>query len=282
MKFIITGSGGCVSTPRPLCQCKVCSEAREKGYPYTRCGCSLYLEDIGLLVDTPEDIVHALNHIPLNKLDYLVYSHMDPDHTLGMRVIEQLRLDWLAWSVHKKCEDPILLLTLPNVLSDLNQIQTKYGPLLDYYESLGLIKRKAISDSIILGSIKLTFIPVSAEGTVAIFIFEENGKKLIYAPCDVKPFPENPLFEGADYLIIGNTIMGTVLKGGFVLTSDNSLCESLFSIDEVLQLKEKYHIEHLIFTHLEEDWGKSYDDYLSLEKQYENVRFAYDGMTISL
>ena len=49
MKFIITGSGGCVSIPRPLCTCKICNEARDKGYPYVRCGCSLFLDDIKLL-----------------------------------------------------------------------------------------------------------------------------------------------------------------------------------------------------------------------------------------
>ena len=42
MKFIITGSGGCVSIPRPLCTCNICNEAREKSYPYARCGCSLF------------------------------------------------------------------------------------------------------------------------------------------------------------------------------------------------------------------------------------------------
>ena len=33
-------------------------------------------------------------------------------------------------------------------------------------------------------------------------------------------------------------------------------------------------------THLEEDWGKSFDDYKQLEEVYPNVRFAYDGMEI--
>jgi len=62
MRFTIIGSGGCVCTPKPLCQCKVCVQARKKGYPYARCGCSLFLEDISLLVDTPEDIAIALNN----------------------------------------------------------------------------------------------------------------------------------------------------------------------------------------------------------------------------
>jgi len=31
MKFTIIGSGGCVALPKPLCKCKICKEAREKG-----------------------------------------------------------------------------------------------------------------------------------------------------------------------------------------------------------------------------------------------------------
>lgn len=282
MKFIITGSGGCVSTPRPLCKCPVCIEAREKGAPYARYGCSLYLEDVGLLIDTPEDITHALNHSNINKIDYLLYSHLDPDHTLGMRVIEQLRLDWLNWSKNIKCNEPIKLLALPNVLSDLNAISTRYGPILDYYESLNLINRLTITEPIVINKIKITLVPVTSAGNVTIFVFEQSDKKLIYAPCDVKPFPEHSLFNNADYLVIGNTIMGTVLKNNFVLEPDNPFCTSLFSIEEVIALKEHYHIKNLVFTHIEEDWGKSYDDYLMLENQYENVRFAYDGMVITL
>ena len=55
MNAIILGSGGCVSTPRPCCSCPICTEARQKGFPYARTGCSLYIEDANLLIDTPED-----------------------------------------------------------------------------------------------------------------------------------------------------------------------------------------------------------------------------------
>lgn len=53
-------------------------------------------------------------------------------------------------------------------------------------------------------------------------------------------------------------------------------------MSEIEELKTKYNIKRVIITHLEEDWGKSYDDYLKLEKQYNNTTFAYDGMTFEL
>ncbi len=36
--------------------CRVCIEAQQKGFPYARTGCSLFVEDVNLLIDTPEDL----------------------------------------------------------------------------------------------------------------------------------------------------------------------------------------------------------------------------------
>lgn len=33
-------------------------------------------------------------------------------------------------------------------------------------------------------------------------------------------------------------------------------------------------------THLEEDWGKPYDDYRELERELHFIHFAYDGLKI--
>ena len=98
MNIVILGSGGCVCTPRACCNCRVCVEARQKGFPYARTGCSLFIEDANILIDTPEDINDALNHADIQKVEHIFYSHCDPDHTMGMRVIEQLKMDWLAVS----------------------------------------------------------------------------------------------------------------------------------------------------------------------------------------
>lgn len=280
MKFIVLGSGGCVSLPKPLCQCAVCKEARQKGKPYSRFGCSLFLSELNVLVDTPEDISHALNAANISEINGVLYSHMDPDHTLGMRIFEHLRLDWLKLSEGIHCDDPIPVYALPEVLKDLNSIQTKLGSFMAYYEAVrNLIIQVPVVETLKLQDINIHFIPV---GQATVFVFEQKGKKLIYAPCDVKPFPDHEVFNHADYLLIGNTIPCEKLKNDYVLKPGNFLSDELFSMNEILALKEKYHIQKVIMTHLEEDWGKSYDDYLEMEKQYENITFAYDGMIIEL
>lgn len=281
MKIKIIGSGGCVSTPRPCCNCRVCKEAREKGFPYARTGCSIYIEESKLLIDTPEDINYALNNVNVSEVESVLYSHADPDHTMGMRVLEQLRMDWLGCSVGKKNDNPIEVASLPTVIEELRGQKTFRGSALDYYKWRGLVSVNA-SYFVEKGDIRIDLIPVDEKEEVAIFVITQGDKKAIYAPCDVKPFPENELFKDADALIIGNTIVGDVLKGGFVFEQDNPLRDELFVMEEIVAIKKKFHIKNVIITHLEEDWGKSYDDYKELEKEYDGIWFAYDGMEVEL
>jgi phosphoribosyl 1,2-cyclic phosphate phosphodiesterase len=62
------------------------------------------------------------------------------------------------------------------------------------------------------------------------------------------------------------------------------LRRELFSMEEALKLAKNLEAKKTIFTHIEEEWGKSYDDYKVIEGLYgrENIAFAYDGMKINL
>ncbi len=282
MKFKIIGSGGCVCTPKPLCQCSICKEAREKGYPYARCGCSLYLEDIGLLIDTPEDISVALNNADIKTVNTIVYSHCDPDHTLGMRVIEQLRLEWLDYYENINTQNPLKIIAHPDVMKDINAIKSKYGSFMDYYQKMKLIEEQEVESYFEQNGVKVSFVQVPAEKAVTVFVIESNNKKLIYAPCDCVPFPDEPILYDADVLILGNTFIGDRLKGGRTVTKDHPLRKELHSFDDARQIFKKINAKHMIITHIEEDWGKSYDDYLDMEKDYSNISFAYDGLPIEL
>lgn len=280
MELTIIGSGGCVSLPKPLCNCNVCIEARIKGIPYSRYGCSLYIEDIKVLIDTPEDIVHSINNSNISAINGVIYSHLDPDHTLGFRIFEQLKLNWFDISEGKECDNPLRVLGMSHVIDDIYEIKSKHGPFFDYYENVrNLIKTEKINREVIIENITITFVKI---GYSTIFVFEEKNKKIIYAPCDVKPFPNEDIFNNADVLIIGDTIIGEVLKNGYILSQDNPLRNELFVMKEIVEIKAKYNIKSVIITHIEEDWGKSYDDYLELEKEYNGIRFAYDGMKIKI
>ena len=187
MKIKILGSGGSIALPKPLCFCNVCNEAREKGIPYKRNGCSIYIEDINSLFDTPEDIIHSLNENRIRTIDNIFYSHLDPDHTMGIRVIELLRKNWLDVSPPLNKLNPLNVFGLHNVISDLYKIRNGYGSVLKYYlECKEIINVKSINH-IQINEFDIYLLPVKGDITSTVFVITYNKIKVIYAPGDINP-----------------------------------------------------------------------------------------------
>lgn len=80
-----------------------------------------------------------MNNASVDEVKSILYSHTDPDHTMGIRVIEQLRMDWLANSVGERNHDLIEIAALPKIIEELREQKTSKGSMLDYYEYCGLI-----------------------------------------------------------------------------------------------------------------------------------------------
>lgn len=280
MTFKILGSGGCVATPKPLCQCHVCTTARQKGFPYARCGASLYLQEAALVVDTPEDITQAINNANILKVDHIMYSHWDPDHTLGMRVLEQLRLEWLDHYAGEPKAPPIHVYANPLTMKDLMAIQNKFGSFLGFYEHMGLAKTQVVEESIHIAGIKITLVPVPANPAVSVFVFEQDGKKLIYAPCDCSPLDtDQPLFHHADVLIVGETLVTDIGKGGRKTAPPN---QDFHTLGDISAMKWEMNIGRIIITHIEELYGKTHDQLMEMQQYFDGIAFAHDGMEISL
>ena len=176
MKFIMLGSGGYIRIPRACCNCKVCKEAREKGYPYKRLGQSLYLEDENILFDTPEDINEELNHLKIQKVDNIIYSHWHPDHTLGYRIIETLR--------EGKELNPINVY-MPGYDLDISLRGNKVLPFL---ESKEYCKLNILKDNVNIGKINIKRIPLT-NGFASGFIISDGVKQIFYCPCHAISIP---------------------------------------------------------------------------------------------
>jgi len=285
MKLIILGSGGATTIPRPGCQCRVCVEARVKGIPYTRSSASMYISDINLLFDTPEEIAFQLNREGINDIDYIFYSHWHPDHTLGLRIVEKMYKFWLGRFVRgDKPTKKVKVCALTKVMDDLRK---KYGSFLDFYKKIDLIETIDLENRLPfqIRDYKITPFEVNGGYVVStVFLIECKKKKVIYAPCDVKPFPENSQLRKPDLLILGEVFPEGPLKEGITIPKDNPLRKELFSMEEVLELVKSLGAKKTVFTHIEEEWDRSYDDYKTIEKEYgkNNIHFAYDGMKITV
>jgi phosphoribosyl 1,2-cyclic phosphate phosphodiesterase len=282
MKWTILGSGGCAVIPKPLCQCPVCQEAREKGIPYARGGPSAFLHDINLLIDTPAEISRQLNRSAIDSVDYLAFTHLDPDHVEGFRVVEQIALDFRTWRAYPEKQ---IRLLLPEPLNEnIGKLSSQYGPFIDFYQARGFVKLEPFRDQVRIGDVQITVVPVERSfQPVFIYIFEKSGVKVVYAPCDLKPFPEHrDQVHNPDLLIIQPGIFEEGLKHGFKYPAEHITRKNLYTFAQTMSLAERLKAKEVLFTHLEEYWHRSYDDYRALEANNPGIRFAHDGMQVTV
>ena len=267
--------------PKPLCRCRVCRQARQKGIPYSRAGPSAFLHDINLLIDTPAEIVDMLNRSTVRRVDYLILTHLDPDHVEGLRVVEQVALDFRSWRAYP--EKQICLLLPEQLRQPVRQVRSHYGPVIDFYIERGFVQTRFFHNDIRIDDVSITAIPVDRGSHLAfVYVFEGSGRKAVYAPCDIKPFPEHRKeVQQPDLLIIQPGIFEGGLKHGFKYAADHVSRTTLYTFEETLRLASRLQARKVVFTHLEEYWNRSYDDYRAIESGNRIIRFAYDGMRLT-
>ena len=229
MKLKIVGSGGMSIIPSSFCKCKICQEARQKGGRYERLGPSLYIDDIKMLIDTPEEIAVACNRQNITEVKHLSISHSDPDHVKGMRIVEKIGYDFI-----QEKSMPIGFYALPEVIEDINRMN---GDCLKYYgDILQCISVRGTSH-IKIDNIDL--INNNPDRNITFYVIRERSKKVIYACCNPKPFTHNELYFDAEVMII------SLVSDDGILGDGTTLKEAPFK-DEI--------------------WGKSYGYYNELEK----------------
>ncbi|MGI6664711.1 MAG: MBL fold metallo-hydrolase [Christensenellaceae bacterium] len=271
MKLKIVGSGGMSIIPSSFCKCSICEEAREKVGRYERLGPSLYIDDIKMLIDTPEDIAVACNRQGISEVKHLSISHRDPDHVKGIRIVEKIGYDFI-----QEKSTPIGFYVLPEVIDDINLMNLDC---LKYYgDVLRCIHVNAVSN-IKIDEFEIDLINNNQDRNITFYVIKENNKKVIYACCNPKPFAHDDRYFDADVLIISLVSDDGILNDGTKL-ADTPLKDEIFTLDEIIALKNKYRIKRVIVTHIDEIWGKSYGYYSEIEKELDNISFAYDGMEI--
>lgn len=262
MKISILGSGGSIPIPRPCCNCSICQQAQKLGGRYMRRGQSLYLPEIHTLFDAPESISISLTEQSISCPTHLFLSHFHPDHTLGLRVIEQimeLRPDTL----------PPIAVHLPR--GGIRLGINSFSSLLDYYAeeqfcTLDELPFLQIADFCI------TRIPLS-NGFADGFLIEQTGCRVFYCPCHVNAIPFNlPQLHDCHCMILGMGNLRASYPG-----------ETSF-LQHTLPLIEHYQPKQAVITHIEEFEQLSYDDYCALEQTYADCTlcFAYDGMQLNI
>lgn len=280
MKIEFLGTGGAVTTPQPLCGCRVCVEAREKGVPYSRSGPSVFVHGPDVLMDTPEEIKAQLNRSEVGQVPACLYSHWHPDHTKGLRVWE-MNLDWRNWPPENKRTD----VYLPE------QVGRDFRERLGLWEELAFLEERGVvrvfelpdGEGVTLNGTRIRPFRV-AEDYVYAFVFEEDGKRVLIAPDELNGWHPPEWVRGVDLAVLP---MGVVEFDPFTgerrIPEEHPVLESEATFDETLEIVRELDAGQVILAHVEEMDGLGHDDLQRLQRRLQadglNVSFAYDTMT---
>lgn len=279
MKLIITGSGGFRRTPRPGCHCGVCQEAREQGTQ--RLGSSLFIEDENILFDTPEEIAAELENAGIEKINHLFFTHWHPDHTLGARILETMNTKWseqMEWRMVAKHKTQV---HMPEIV--YNEIMQRFGAFFDFWGHIGIAEVHQVEEKAQCGNILIEPVVLkSLHRTVThstVYIISSEGKKVVYAPCDITPFPEDDRFHNCDTMILQIGWYGPSMAQR---AKNGPHCE--ISMDEIIEIARTYKPARIILTHIGDEFELLIADLKALEEKFKkfNIQFAYDGMKIDL
>ncbi len=284
MKLEFLGTGGATVIPRPLCNCRVCIEAREKGVPYSRTGPGVFVHGPDLLIDTSEDIGFQLNRSQVKSIKGVIYSHWHPDHVMGRRVLESMNADWVNYPPNHRTTD----VYLPEQVALDFKERLGSADHLNYFSYMGFIEQHELKDGDAVSMDGYEIHPFRlAEDYVYAFLVTEGKKRVLIAPDELNGWQPDESVKDVDLAVLPMGIAEHLpLTGERVLAEDHPVLKLEATFAETLAIIKKLQPKRTILTHIEEIDGLSYDDLKEVEKQLKadglEIEFAYDTMVVEV
>ncbi|MCR4438238.1 MAG: MBL fold metallo-hydrolase [bacterium] len=277
------GTGGATTIPRPLCSCRVCAQARERGVPYSRSGPSLFIHGPDILIDTPEESAWQLARSAVRHVNGCLYSHWHPDHTAGRRVFE-MNMDWLHWPQAPRCCDVYLP---PRVAADFRRGLGLWNHF-SYLQEKGVVRvvELAEGEELLINGARIRPIPL-AVGFVYAFLVEEGQARLLVVADEHIGWQAGPEVAGVDLAVLPMGIPEFhPLSGARLVAADHPILQSEATFAQTLELVRSLAAKRVILTHIEEPCDLSYDDLRLLEARLQEeglpVSFAFDTQIVSV
>ncbi len=281
MRIEFLGTGGAISTPRPGCTCRVCSQAREQGPPYSRSGPSLFLHGPDVLFDTPEEIKDQLNRSRVREVKACFYSHWHPDHVMGRRVWE-MNKDWRGWPARDRQTD----VYIPEQVARDFRARLGTWEHLEYLQAQRLVRLRELPDGEEVRLEGVTIRPFRlAEAYVYAFLVSGADRRLLIAPDELRGWNPPTSVRDLDLAVIPMGVLEfDPLSGERRLHPDHPVLESEATFRQTLGIVRALNAKRVVMTHIEEPDGVSYDDLLELEERLRrdglDLRFAYDTLLL--
>lgn len=283
MRVEFLGTGGAITTPRPLCRCRVCAEARVKGPPYSRSGPSVFVHGPDLLIDTPEEIKDQLNRSQVREISACIYSHWHPDHVMGRRVFE-FRKDFRGWPPRDGCT-PIYLPA--QVAADARKTLGTWDHL-KFLEQEGVVRLVELADEqrVDLGGYRVRPFRL-AESYVYAFLIEGESSRVLVAPDELNGWSPPEWVKGVDLAVLP---MGVVelhpVTRKRQIAAEHPVLKHEATFEETLEIIGQLDARRTVLTHIEEPDQLSFDDLRDIERRLSEagvaVTFAHDQQVVEV
>lgn len=282
MYFTLLGTGGALAMPRPFCHCPNCARARLRGTPHERTGPSLFIpEEGGILFDTPEEIRLQLEREQISGVGHIFFTHWHPDHTQGLRIMEQIQHVYHDQPAKKR----INVYIPTNAIPDFKQ----YCQALWYFEQQGYVNIIELDDRNPVKIGKLFIIPIDFKRPDRVrygYLVVDGAKKLMYAPCSIFGMKIDHFYEGIECLIMETGWLGKTLETRAGLPPKHAWLDHI-SFEENVDLVRQLCPKRAILTHI--DGTRHLTDGANHSKLVElahasglSIAIAFDGMKIEI
>ncbi|MFH0978023.1 MAG: MBL fold metallo-hydrolase [Candidatus Woesearchaeota archaeon] len=212
----------------------------------------------------------------MNSLKHVILTHWHPDHTLGLRILEQYNFDFVnKVSLH----EPVMVYISRDQFDMFKKLSC--GGFLDFYEKKGIIKLVFIEPNKKITIGKISIEPILIEFTKGFyFVISEGKKKVVYAPCEYHHLEVDVTTRNVDVFIAHNLFWeDRSISPRKVPPSDED------SFEQMLNHAKEMNARRIVITHIEETFKLNHDELNAvLRKKFPgyNVEAGYDSMKIIL
>jgi phosphoribosyl 1,2-cyclic phosphate phosphodiesterase len=289
LTLTVLGSGGNSPIPTPTCGCRVCVRARENGVPHARHGNSLYVHELSAMVDAPEFVFENLEREGIEDLEYVFLTHWHPDHTAGLRVVQSRSMERMfAEADHGLVEtaraDRPTLVTTRRVYERTCEV---YDGLRHFVEDVGFAGTHFLEEEpLVVDDVRVEAVPYSLSGDgdmdATAFVLREGETTVLLAVDDARYLEEDALPDDVDLAVFECGYFPETPDGTPILTEvDEAIMGDELTHAEVLERVARLDPDRMVLTEIEHLYARTHDDYRELEADYEDVRFAHDGLTLT-
>ena len=289
MRIEILGSGGAITTPRPGCDCDLCQTARHHGVPYARTGPSIFVHDIKLLIDTPEESKAQINRAAIHEIKAGLYSHWHPDHTAGSRMWESLANDWRKKRdpAYKKPPEEAIPVYLPQHVAAEWPNYLGLHARFAFLEHIGAISVQIIPPDTPLQLDHFTITPiVLAETYVSAFLCKDGQKRVLIAMDELNKWSPPALLHGVDLAIMPMGLpQRHPLTGAVIISPEHPIYDHEASLEQTVAMVRQMQPKRVVFMHVEEAFGLWPHELQTTAHNLQSelgcrVEWACDGMQI--